>query len=56
MSEAMIANIVASPPGGAVLAISTSIGTIASWLSGAEIVVSISARLRAEIPSHSCSP
>jgi hypothetical protein len=47
LSEGMMANMVASPPRDAVLAISTSIGTIASWLSGPEIVVSVSARLRA---------
>jgi hypothetical protein len=33
--EAMTANVVASEPGRAVRAISTSIGTMASWLSGA---------------------
>jgi len=35
---------------------STSIGTIASWFSGAEIVVSINARLRAEVSRPSCRP
>jgi len=39
-------HLVASLPADAVLAMSTSIGTIASWFSGAEIVVSINARLR----------
>ena len=52
----MIANIVASAPGGAVLAIRMSMGTIASWASGAEIVVSTKARVRAEIAQPLVQP
>ena len=56
ISDAMIANIVASAPRGAVLAMRISMGTIASWASGAEIVVSTKASVRAEMPSRSCRP
>jgi hypothetical protein len=56
INEAMMANIVASRPGGAVRAIRISIGTMVSWASGAVIVVSIKAMVRALTPSRSCRP
>ena len=49
----MMANVVASAPTGAVRAISTSIGTMLSWPSGAEMVVSTKANVRALTPSQS---
>ncbi len=51
-----MANIVASPPRGAVFAIRTSIGTIVSWASGAAMVVSMNASIRALIPSQVWRP
>ena len=56
ISEAMMANMVASAPGGAVRAMSTSMGTMASWPSGAEMVVSMNAKVRGLSPSHSLTP
>ena len=40
----------------AVRPIRMSIGTISSWASGAAMVVSTNANVRAETPSHSCMP
>ena len=56
MSEAVMANHVASAPAGACRAMRTSMGTIVSWASGAVIVVSMKASERALMPSQSWSP